>query len=294
MCINAARSSAKIVELTVQKGHLGMPLIFLVTFTSGITLVIGIWASKKNGLSVDVGSITADVWRCIEALHAMERIWHVAGKFWYVTPNLYMSCHFDLAEVHSDWLQELIFMVHPESAPAHSRKRTYDTLLDDDGGLGVADPYSIHSFFTRMTRANIPDLEAEAVNPAALLDTLLDTPEPSFLQTAIAVSDFTLGLPQNSDRAGIGSSRTAVSAPVTPGQQTSRSTLSHNMDGQSQDAFFAGLLNTLGAPRMMQPAPTNAPLDAISSEADECALFSLLLCEWLTFGASSLTWLWGT
>ncbi|TRM69416.1 fungal-specific transcription factor domain-containing protein [Schizophyllum amplum] len=82
ICMNAARSSARLLQAQLKKGWiLRLPQMFILAFSAGIVLLLNIWGGRKRGLALDQEREMHDVQSCMAFLSECEKTHHIPGRF---------------------------------------------------------------------------------------------------------------------------------------------------------------------------------------------------------------------
>ncbi|KAF5322742.1 hypothetical protein D9619_002011 [Psilocybe cf. subviscida] len=80
MCTNAARSCARLLEVSLTRGMRVMPTLIVSVFSAGTVIVLNLWGIRHSGLPGDVAKETVNLQKCINVLQECEKRWHVAGR----------------------------------------------------------------------------------------------------------------------------------------------------------------------------------------------------------------------
>ncbi|KAG9025718.1 hypothetical protein FRB95_009833 [Tulasnella sp. JGI-2019a] len=80
ICTNAARSSARILSATMD---MTAPTMFpMISFISGLILLISIWEARRSGLHVDISQQIVDVQTCLMYLKKWEHRYYLCGRLY--------------------------------------------------------------------------------------------------------------------------------------------------------------------------------------------------------------------
>ncbi|KAF5322745.1 hypothetical protein D9619_002016 [Psilocybe cf. subviscida] len=80
MCTNAARSCARLLEVSLTRGMRVMPTLIVSAFCAGTVIVLNLWGIRHSGLLGDAAKETVNLQKCINVLKECEKRWHVAGR----------------------------------------------------------------------------------------------------------------------------------------------------------------------------------------------------------------------
>ncbi|PWN51278.1 hypothetical protein IE53DRAFT_308051, partial [Violaceomyces palustris] len=103
ICTNAARSISHVVDnLRKRNLHLisGITLAFR-SFSAGTILLMVVWGAKRSGGRTS-SSAMADVRKCLDVLHDMEKRWQIAGKLYDMLNAMVRSSELPVPAIESD------------------------------------------------------------------------------------------------------------------------------------------------------------------------------------------------
>ncbi|THV07020.1 hypothetical protein K435DRAFT_710727 [Dendrothele bispora CBS 962.96] len=80
ICVNAARTCCRIVEIKHRSGLIPMLNVLIALYTSAIVLLLNAWRGKHLNTPVDIDKEMKNVYSCIEMLRLYESRWRSAGS----------------------------------------------------------------------------------------------------------------------------------------------------------------------------------------------------------------------
>ncbi|KAF9010512.1 fungal-specific transcription factor domain-containing protein [Cyathus striatus] len=81
ICTNAARSCCHAIHMVSPGTLLPLPQTQYALFSSGVILLLNLWAGKEHGMVLDHEKEMRDVQKCIDALGIIEDRWLSSGRF---------------------------------------------------------------------------------------------------------------------------------------------------------------------------------------------------------------------
>ncbi|KAJ7598633.1 fungal-specific transcription factor domain-containing protein [Mycena floridula] len=140
ICTNAARSCSHIVDIYYQRTDQIMPLMMGNVFTSGVILMLQLWAGRRAGVNVNLVQRMADVQKCLDALSRCEVRWAVAGQLRDLLASLVAS------EPQMKLVSDVVTVDNPISLQMDAETDELLRLLLDNGTF-VIPPVESTSFY---------------------------------------------------------------------------------------------------------------------------------------------------
>jgi len=80
MCTSAARSCCHVLEVSLSRGMITFPNMFMSAFASAIVMLLNLWGSHKFAVIADPAKEMENVQKCFNVLKESEKRWHIAGR----------------------------------------------------------------------------------------------------------------------------------------------------------------------------------------------------------------------